>query len=92
MDPKPSTPSGTHQRLKLQSSYPALQTLLPKLASLSPSKVKGPTFRQREEAEFFIRNISNKSDNKILIPIWIIDHNDLRNSKILSWSITRHCC
>ncbi len=80
------------QRLRLQSPYPALQAVLPKLANLSPSKVKGPVFRQREEAEFFIRNVSNKSEHRVLIPVWVIDHNDLRNSKILSWSFTRHSC
>lgn len=92
MDSNTSPQAEARQHSRLQSPYPALQAVLPKLANLSPSKVKGPVFRQREEAEFFIRNISNKSDSRILIPVWVIDHNDLRNSKILSWSITRHCC
>lgn len=92
MDPNTSVRPQIRQPARLQSLYPALQAVLPKLANLSPSKIKCPVFRQREEAEFFIRNISNKSESRILIPIWIIDHNDLRNSKILNWSITRHAC
>ncbi len=92
MDSNTTPHAETRQHPRLQSLYPALQAVLPKLANLSPSKVKGPVFRQREEAEFFIRNVSKQSENKVLIPVWIIDHNDLRNSKILSWSITRHCC
>ncbi len=92
MDSNTTPLSGTRKRVKLQSPYPALQALLPRLSNLSPSKKQGPIFRQREEAEFFIRNITNNSESRILIPVWVIDHNDLQNSKILSWSITRHCC
>ncbi|MBA2664916.1 MAG: hypothetical protein H0U74_21690 [Bradymonadaceae bacterium] len=86
-----SQPSVAAGRLRIQSPYPALQALLPRLSSLSPSKKRGPVFRQREEAEFFIRSLTD-SVGQVLVPVWVIDHNDLQNSKILSWSITVDRC
>ncbi len=82
-----SQPTGATGRLRIKSPYPALQALLPRLSSLSPSKKRGPVFRQREEAEFFLRSLTDKTD-QVLSPVWIIDHNDLQNSKILSWSVS----
>ncbi|MFU8802732.1 MAG: hypothetical protein ACNA8W_02885 [Bradymonadaceae bacterium] len=76
---------------KLQSPYPGLQTILPQLAGLNVARTTTPTFKNREEAEYYKRKFDNH-DFKLVIPVWTIDHVDLRKSKICTWSLARYIC
>lgn len=90
MQSNPGSNTAGHGRVRVQSPYPALQALLPRLAHLNPSRKNDPIFRQRDEAEFFIRSLSAEAPTHVLTPVWALDHNDLQSSTILSWSVTEH--
>lgn len=71
---------------KLQSPYPGLQTLLIQLAELNPARKSLPVFRNREEAEFYMTKFDGHCFT-VVVPVWKIDHVDLRRSKIIHWSL-----
>jgi hypothetical protein len=73
-------------REKLQSPYPDLQTLLLQLPRLNPGRRHLPVFRARDEAEHYLNHFDGHSFT-VVVPVWKIDHVDLRQSKIIHWSV-----
>ena len=76
---------------KLQSLYPDLQTLFVQLAQLNPARKSMPVFRNREEAEFYMTKFDGHVFT-VVVPVWKIDHVDLRQSKITHWSLAPYFC
>ena len=77
---------------RVSSPYPALQSILPRLAALNPNHEPRPVFEERGKADLYIDVEAEDGDQLMLIPVWSIDHNDLRSSGIQAWSFTRHPC
>lgn len=79
---------------KIQSLYPDLQAVLPKLSALNPDAADPrPVFDNRAKARLFIDIQTDDSNHPlVLMPVWEIDHNDLDASHIGAWSVTSRPC
>lgn len=79
---------------KIQSPYPGLQTLLPRLRALNAGDEESRAiFDNRAKAQLFI-DIQQQQEGRALMltPVWRIDHANLIASKIRGWSATRYPC
>lgn len=79
---------------KIQSPHPSLQAILSNLRTLSEENQRArPIFDNRAKAQLFIDIQGRDGRAKLwLTPVWRIDHDDLTNSEIQAWSVTRFAC
>jgi hypothetical protein len=79
---------------KIQSPYPALQAVLPRLRALNPERNENrPVFDNKSKARLFIDIQEREQDKQLMLtPVWGIDHGDLSASEIRGWTATRFPC
>ena len=75
-----------HQR-PIQSPYPALQALLPRLNARGRMEDFQPLFYDEEEAELFLDDADEDDPIPFIVPVWAIDHLDLSRSEIVRWTL-----
>lgn len=87
MNQSPKNPA-TSTNAPLQSPYPALQALLPRLSTLRMRGLDPPVFHERRKA---IAHLDEKGmkDEFYVVPVWEIDHRDLTSSEVVTWSFAR---
>jgi hypothetical protein len=69
----------------LQSPYPGLQALLPRLRSIGLNTSSKPLFDEPKEAQHFLDKL-DRDKLFCVVPVWAIDHNDLESSSIVKWT------
>lgn len=72
----------------VRSPYPALQALLPRLATIGTNSEKAPVFDDYTDAEAY-REKLNTDEKVYIIPVWAINHTDLTSSEVVNWTFTR---
>lgn len=74
--------------LPLRSPYPALQAVLPRLASIGLSADDRPVF---SDPEAVTEHLEQKDDQDAYcaVPVWAINHTDLMRSAVVNWTYTR---
>lgn len=69
----------------IQSPHAALQAMLPRLRSLGLRNAPTPFFDTQLEVADFLDERTEGEDLSI-VPVWAIDHSDLRRSMIVKWT------
>ncbi len=82
---KQSTNTGNSQPHLLSSPYPALQAVLPRLASIGVHAEDRPLFDDPDKVEEYLEGVSG-SDSFHIVPVWAINHADLMSSEVVHWS------
>ena len=85
---KQTSKSNPKQTTPVQSPYPALQALLPRLATIGASSESRPIFDNPSEVEEFLAG-RGEEDKYVVVPVWAINHTDLTSSEVVNWSFRR---
>ncbi len=73
----------------VQSPHPGLQALLPRLRSIGPGDTHKPVFDTQAEVRQFLAD-RDPVDEVFIVPVWAINHADLRRSEVVNWTFARH--
>lgn len=74
----------------VQSPYPALQAVLPRLRSIGVNASPSPLFDDPEEVEHFLEKLQTLEGDQTfnIVPVWAIDHRDLTSSSVAKWTFS----
>ena len=71
----------------VSSPYPALQALLPRLASITTNSDNRRIFDKPAEVEEYLAD--QDDENLHVVPVWAIKHTDLTSSQVVKWTYKR---
>lgn len=72
----------------VRSPYPALQALLPRLASIGVTTDDRPVFDDPSKVEEYLEE-NGDEDKFCVAPVWAINHTDLMSSAVVNWTYKR---
>lgn len=83
-----SRKSRTESTPRLQSPYPALQAMLPRLREAGTHDAPPPIFDDQDEVDGYL-SVVDEGRRYFSVPVWAINHADLMRSNVVNWTYCR---